>query len=513
MKPFKKSCLSVLGCSTALAMVFSATGAQADVTAADVWADWQGYFASSGYGVSGQEAASGGELTVSDITMTVPIPEEEASVEINMGQITFAENGDGSVSVSMPASQPLVIMVDAPGDEDVTINADYLNTGMVMTVTGNPGDMTYQYTADEVAISVQDMVVEGQSMSLGTIMFSLADVAGTTIAKVGNLRTADQNITASSMSYDLDIVDPEGSGETVKLASTFKDLKLEGTNAMPLEMDPMNFAAAMADGFNVDMTMGYTGGATEFNFTEDGSAVQGTSSSEAGAFTVAMGAEGLTYDIAAQGMQLAMAGGDIPLPIELAFGQAGFNLTMPVAKSDEEQDYALGLTLGEFTMSDLIWSLFDPAQQLPRDPATIDIDLTGKAKLFFDLMDPSQMEAVEAGEMGMPGELNSLALNALTVSLAGAKLTGEGAFTFDNEDLQTFDGVPAPDGSVDLKLTGGNGLLDKLIALGFVPEEQAMGVRMMMGLFAVPGEGEDELTSTIEVKSSGEVSANGQRLR
>jgi hypothetical protein len=46
-----------------------------------------------------------------------------------------------------------------------------------------------------------------------------------------------------------------------------------------------------------------------------------------------------------------------------------------------------------------------------------------------------------------------------------------------------------------------------------VPASEAMGMRMMMGLFAVPREGEDTLGSRIEVNSEGHVLANGQRLR
>jgi len=36
---------------------------------------------------------------------------------------------------------------------------------------------------------------------------------------------------------------------------------------------------------------------------------------------------------------------------------------------------------------------------------------------------------------------------------------------------------------------------------------------MMMGLFARPGEAEDELISTIEVNAEGQVLANGQRIK
>ena len=56
-------------------------------------------------------------------------------------------------------------------------------------------------------------------------------------------------------------------------------------------------------------------------------------------------------------------------------------------------------------------------------------------------------------------------------------------------DLTTFDGMPRPEGALDLELTGGNTLLDTLVAMGLLPEEQAMGARMMLGLFARPGAG------------------------
>ncbi len=106
-----------------------------------------------------------------------------------------------------------------------------------------------------------------------------------------------------------------------------------------------------------------------------------------------------------------------------------------------------------------------------------------------------------------PGSLEALDLNELKVSAVGAELTGTGAVIFDNSA-----GMPKPLGAVDLQLIGGNGLIDKLVAMGFVPEDQAMGARMMLGLFAVPS-GEDTLTSKIEFKEDGGVYANGQRVQ
>ena len=109
--------------------------------------------------------------------------------------------------------------------------------------------------------------------------------------------------------------------------------------------------------------------------------------------------------------------------------------------------------------------------------------------------------------------LQGLDLRNLLLKVAGARLTGDADVAFDNDDLETYDGLPAPEGMVNLVLEGGNALLDRLVDARLLPEDQAGGVRMMMGLFAVKGEGEDTLTSTIEMTGDGQVLANGQRIR
>jgi hypothetical protein len=154
--------------------------------------------------------------------------------------------------------------------------------------------------------------------------------------------------------------------------------------------------------------------------------------------------------------------------------------------------------------------MLDPQSILPRTPATVNLVADGKANFLIDIMDPDNEENMN---VEVPGQLHALNLKEFQVKLGGADLTADGAFTFNNDDLETFDGMPAPTGAINLKLVGGNGLLDNLIKMGYVPEDQAMGTRMMMGLFAVAGDGEDTLTSKIEVNGDGSILANGQRLK
>jgi hypothetical protein len=138
------------------------------------------------------------------------------------------------------------------------------------------------------------------------------------------------------------------------------------------------------------------------------------------------------------------------------------------------------------------------------------LDLSGKAKVLVDFLDP---DAAAAMATTAPGELQALTVDKVLVNAAGAKLEGSGDFTFDNTDTTTFPGMPKPVGAVDVTLAGGNGLLDKLVAMGLLPDEQAMGARMMMGLFAVPGDAPDTLKSKVEFTQDGQVLANGQRIK
>ncbi|WP_167853426.1 DUF2125 domain-containing protein [Roseovarius aestuariivivens] len=512
MTAFKSAATPLCTSAVALGLCMTGSAAFADVTASQIWEDWQAYFETSGYTVTGEETLSGGTLAVSDITMTMAIPESDGSVVLSMGEITFEENGDGTVSISLPERLPMTVDVGGSDIEEVMITLEYVSSGLDMTASGDPADIVYDYTADNVALVLGEVTVEDETIDPGTVEFSIANITGTSRMQTGDLRLSDQSFEGGPMAYTVDVTDPEGGEGRMVINGEVAALAFKATAAMPPEMDAADMAAAIADGFEAEGVLSYENGTTEFSFEEDASSASGESSSEGGELVVSLGSDGLVYGLGATGAKTVIKSGDLPFPVEYAMREVAFSLGLPVMASDDPQGFALTMRLADFTMSEMLWSIFDPQGQLPRDPATFDIDMSGVAKLAIDLLDPEDMEAVERGAE-MPGELNALDLNTLVLRAAGAELTGYGSFTFDNSDLETFDGLPAPDGSVDLRLQGANGLLDTLIAMGYLPEDQAMGVRMMMGMFAVPGEGEDVLTSTIAVKPDGQVLANGQRLR
>lgn len=501
---------AIFGAST---LVFLASSAGADVNAKDIWADWKAYMSSVGNVIEATETMSGDTLKITDLKLSMPMPEVDGNFEMSFDTMSFVQNGDGTVSLVFPKTMPMEFSATNPDGGIVSGTLEYTMGNMDMRVSGDPSVMTYDYSTDEIKVALTELTIEDEALASEDIKISMTaqDLQGQTIMEPGALRKIAQTMTMGTTSYQVMFNAPDDEG-AVNIDGTVTSFNYNGDTFLPSAMDPENVAAALQDGFALAGSFGYTGANTNFTFSDGRDTMSGSSSSDAAAIGVQMSKDKLQYNGSSKGVKFALRGEEIPFPIDASFGEVAFNLMVPVSKSDAESDFALGITLGDFETSDILWSLVDGEKVLPRDPATISFDVTGKAKMLVDFFDPEQMIALEDGEM-MPAEVTALSLNNLLVSAAGAKLSGTGDFTFDNSDLESFGGIPKPTGGVKLNLVGGNGLMDKLVQLGVLPQEQAMAGRMMMGLFTRPGPGDDEVNTSIDINEQGHILANGQRLK
>jgi hypothetical protein len=496
---------------SASALIFMAQASQADVTAQDIWNDWRTYWTGFGYTVTGDETMSGNTLSVSGVDLMIPIDDDGQSAKLTFSAIDFVENADGTVSMSFPDNIPLTFMMAPPGEPKIEGALSLSTDNFQMTASGAPSEITYDYSADAIGVALTDLTVGGDTLGpdMLTLAMTASDLAGTSLMTAGALRGVEQSMTLGKLDYTIAFQDPE-SDEMFSLQNSVASLGFEGITQVPPMTDMQDMGKALKDGFAVDGIFTYTGGASEFASTLDGSDTSGTSSSGSGQVSVKMDKQALTYSGSVLQIALDMVSSDLPLPVSGEFGEIGFIMMIPVAQNEAPSDFAFGLALRDFATSDMIWSLLDPAQVLPRDPATIAINLTGKVKVLFDIFDP---EAGAAFQGDQPAELHALTLGDLLISAAGATLTGTGAATFDNTDLESFGGIPKPTGGIELELTGGNVLMENLVQMGLLPQEQVMGARMMMGLFTRPGATPDSITTKVEINEAGHILANGQRIQ
>ncbi|MGX9356274.1 DUF2125 domain-containing protein [Roseobacteraceae bacterium S113] len=500
--------LIAFAASTALS-----TPAFADLEPAEVWEDFKTYMESFGYEVSTNLSGGGDALTAADTVMTIALPEDEGmsgTVTMEFGDMTFTAEGDG-VAVGFADVMPIRFDVVAEGEASQGV-IEYRHDGLEMLVNGTADALSYTYTANAVTLELTELNVAGESIGrdAARVDMTLSNVSGQTDVTVSGQRDIDQTMAAGGLELDVFLSDPDGADDLVQITLAQSDLTLNSASVLPARMDTTDMAAMMAAGFATDTKMTFGSGETTMNVTEGGEIAAGASTSESGEFSIAISDTAIGYGLTNSGVNFQMAGGDLPFPVALKAAELGVSFLAPIAKTETAEDFAMTFTFADFEMSDMIWNMFDPGKALPRDPATLALDLSGKAKVLFDMFDPTSAAEMENAEM--PAELETLSLNNLTLDLAGALLTGTGAFTFDNTDLDTFDGFPRPEGQVTLNLDGANGLIDTLVGMGLLPEEQAMGARMMMAMFAQPV-GDDKLESVLEINSSGHVLANGQRLQ
>lgn len=496
-------------CGTTAIFVAVSGAAWAEVTGADVWANWKSAAESVGQTLTpGSENQAGNTLIISDLKIAMDMPEVKLSGAIS--EITFKDNGDGTVAIAMSPRYTMTIDIESDDAEDATIGLTVNQEGLAMVASGTPEEITYDFLASSMKVVLDSLVVEDQSVDV-TGEIALTDMDGKYVVTAGEMTQIATDLRAAGMRIVADANEPGGDGAfTMNLS--YSDIAGSSEGSLMMMADPAMLSQALADGMNTASSMTHGAASFDVDFMDGSDTFALNGSAATGTFDVAMSAAALSYGVSNTGLAFAMSGSDIPLPeIAAAIGEIGFSFLMPVAPSETPGDFGMGITLRDLSVSDMIWGIIDAGGQLPHDPATLIIDVAGKANWMFDIFNP---EAVGNMDAEMPAELHALDVNAVQLTVAGAELTGKGGFTFDMNDLQTFDGLPAPTGALDLKLVGGNGLMDTLVAMGLLPEEQAMGARMMLGLFARPGDGEDTLTSKIEVDgATGAVSANGQRLQ
>lgn len=490
----------------ALVLALAAQPALA-ITPEEVWSDWQDLFERYGSNVAtGDVTEEGGALVVPDLVLSFDAaPDGSGKAEI--GTIAFRDIGDGRVAVEMPEEFRVESTFATPEGDEGSVSLTVRQPGLSLVASGDSSRISYSYEGPELsfgdmAIRAPDMPEDGQMI----VDVGLYDFAGRFDLESAGDRAYTSRVEAGrlAMSINAEMMEDGGEGNFA-FDLTVSDLVQDATGAVGQIAMDMGLGAMVAGGMRQSGSGSY--GPLTYTLRGDGpdGTVEVATSAERGMLAGAIGPAGLSYSASSENVTTTVGGSVLPMPpLAFSMAESSGSLTIPLVPGEEAQEFGVVIRLVDLAVDEMLWMMFDPQGAVPHDPATLVIDLGGTAKITEDFTDPAFAGNAETP----PGELLSVDINEVQLKLAGAELTGDGAFTFDNST-----GMPQPAGQVNMQLDGANALLDALVGIGLLPEEQAMGARMMMGLFARPGEGEDSLVSTIEVNEDGSVLANGQRIR
>lgn len=525
--------------TSAIALILAAGPALADVTPNEVWQSLQDSYQDMGYQVDvGTEEGSGDTLTLTDVTLT-SAEDDSTDMTLTMPRIEFTSTGDGGVRSVIDGQMTLEMRDTGPEGEPIGF-------AMTMDAPGNETISTGTMEAMQHDFTLPTMVVEGRALddeNTAPVTATLTDITGTqTVATAadgsatqtgqGRVGAVEMQITASGPSPMQDngampgedddaATDDTATAEpaaTDSFAATLNiaDMTFEGEGSTPA--GDMNFGSqpseALRAGFAGQGNFGT--GAITGSFTSDTMGFEGQSTQSSGDFSaagatlaVSMSEDGLTYEGSTTDMATNLTSTDMPFPISYAAALNSFRLAMPVVASEDEQPFALRYVLEGLTLDDAIWQAMDPEGALPRDPASLTIDVEGQALLTQDFMDPDYMEGTSGpdGESPMPFLPRSLSIKDISLDAVGASMDMAGELTFGDDPSQ-------PVGTIEGTFSGINTLLDTLVQMGVVPQEQLMGPRMMLAMFARPVEGNpDQLETEIEFREGGSIFANGQQIQ
>jgi len=482
-----------------------ASPALADITAADVWANQQSLYGAYGGTLSGELSADG---TVSPV-LNLILPEGIGSLQISVGEISLTEERNGSVTITYPSPMTFSVAGGIAGEASFAADLIMTNDEYSSTATGEAGDINYETTATDVSIEFTNVSLDGDEdfAMTGNMTFdSIANVSRVTEGDLVTL-TMESAIGASSTAYDFEV-----DNVTTKSTQTMQPVAVSGTATLPAGgSDLMNLSAALRNGLSFSSEATGEGNSSSQVTLVDGEQI---SSQETTAgpqtSTFSFDENGLVIDASASEISAKI---DqtliIPIAIEFAINAVTANYRLPVNAAEETQDFRIATSLQGITLGDSLWSLVDPAGQLPRDPAEVTFDITGLGTNGLDLLDFASLEKLTGVP---PVQIDEATIENLTISAVGAEVSAQGAMTFDWTDFETFAGLPRPEGAITVNVNGANQLMDTLVAMGLIPEDQLLMPRMMMGMFATPV-GEDQLESVVEVNEEGHLLANGQRLQ
>lgn len=510
--------------SSAIVLVVGTVPAFAQVTPDQIWERFASTYTNMGYEVTvGAEDNAGSTLTLTDVVLKSS--DEGFDASITFPEITLQETGDEKVRMTIAEETTAHITGEVPDAEPFEMTMLMTAPGNETVVSGTPEDMLFEFSDQDITMTLElsglEPTGDGAPVSL-----ALSGMSGEYRMKQaeGMEYIYDMQVAKADMAIDGIFTDTEDDAK-VNLSGQVQvnDSIFTGTYFMPEDMpeDPARLDLALDAGLrgNGDFQAGAMTGSGDFETTEsDGSTNSGTFAlnSEESSLGYSLSEEGISYNTSSRGSEVTITPQNMPFAVSYAIENSAAELAVPVSQSEDTQPFKLMFEMSGLTLADDVWNLFDPQQQLPRDPANLKIDLSGDAVLSKNLFDPSLAEEVDEGideEMTesasppMPFLPKSLKIDEILLQAVGADAKASGDLTFSEN-------VEQPVGVITGEFTGVNALLEKLVAMGLVPQDQLMGARMMLGMIAKPVEGEtDKLQSEIEFKEGGSIFANGQQLK
>lgn len=521
-----------LSVSLSTAALMTASPAFAEITAAELWSVWQQQSADYGQTLTAQVTDTGSGLVLSNLTSTYAV--EEVTLTTSIDQVTLTNQADGTVAIG--SSDMLTYRItgidDPDAPEEITIL--FRQSGFSGTASGSAEVLTLDSVMQ--SFELEDIVFVGIDPSEipdFDATLALTDFAGSYTYDFSDPAVFALSGTASTGGFNLAFAatEPVGGSSGADSGGGFRPVQPQPTTpskqsdtggridvTLSVGASEATFSGSVPTGIDWAMLETYPAGlameldstyesmSARIDFEARSDFLDFSAENAGGNFGFGISDRALRYELGARGVAFSLASNEMPFPVSATADSTLVRFDVPLARGDQPSPFSAAIAYQGVNVDDSLWAMVDPGRQIPRGPATVIMDVSGTVQLFVDLltMDPDELARMSAP----PGELRDLTLNNLQVSFGGAELTGVGDLDFTPGQI-----IPVPVGSLELSLTGANGLIQTLSNAGLLPPEQAGMARGVLGMFAIPGSSPDSYTSSINFDANGGITANGVPLR
>jgi hypothetical protein len=489
--------LSLLLCGTA----------HAALTADQVWQSWKDGATAAGLSVSAAtESNSGGVLTLNGVT----IAPAGMTQGLTVSDMTLTEESDGTVTIRPGAA---IGMDVAEGANKMKL--DVTHDGLAIVAKDDAGAVVYDFSANmlDIAFNAESEGYSFDETAPKPIVKNDGKVTFTTMAgsysdTPGANRAFGLDISADALDYAINADDPGLGMKTTSNSQTSDvvlgfEIVLPSTTPLAAMQGPADFRKALEEGMSIAAVFEQGGNTGTASQQDEFFPYEMTINGLPGKASFLFNKDKFEVISSGDGLELSMTSPTIPAPVNASMGPVTSNVVMPIIAA-APADFLVQMSISQLTLNDEVWGLFDPQAALKREPLDLNIDVSGRTTL--DLLGMAEADAT--GAMPPIPAPEKVDITDITLKVAGAALNATGAFTFDNSM-----GMPMPLGEANVNVSGANALIDGLIATGIITEEDAMGARMMMGMFMAPGAEPDSLTSKIEMKEGFAIFVNGQQIQ
>ena len=477
----------------AIALGAATPTAAADLTPRGLFDLWQDQAAEQGRTVTAQAIEDGAEgLALRGLEVEQVLDDTTFAATIPL--LTLRQT-DAGVTATLASGQAITVTVTEADTPPTTARLDVREGPLTLTASGAAPSPDYAVAAEAFALDLAALdgpdVPGDAAWSMG-----LAGLAGTLAGgSGGDPLTAD--LTLARLSTDLAATDPATGG-------TFATSLAQNAMTAALALVP----AATGGDWAFDLRTASGPSTTLSRQTDPESGTIETESRQASTrLSMALRDGRATYGSTATGLDLVVRADGLPVPqAEFSAAAADLALSLPTEPGPDPQAARLQADIEALTANEAVWDMLDPGGALPRGPATVVVDLGGDVVVG---------DAAATAEMpdGLPDVLpRTLDIDTLSLDFAGAEIDAEGAFTL----RSGADGAPdlsaPPVGALTVTGRGITEFLGQLIAGGMVTQEQAMGMQMMLGMFATQRP-DGALETRIVTTEEGGIEINGNRIR